>query len=295
MSQNNAFFTDPDEFGRMGPRVARGANETDKQLRHRVRLGIKDGDDGEGTDGDTLKRVQAYLVSRGLPSFRQLDLHVHKGVLHIYGETRSQFERQLLLQSVRRISGVKDVIADVTVKGDGGRVGEDEFADEQVDESPAWWQMLPSPGVLTAITVLVCLVGAHFLLRPTKYEYVAPVDKFVTGKFLFGGAPAPGASLTFYPDVSDIPESDDGESSVPSRVVANVGADGVFKISERGLPIGKPREYTVTAQWHQLVDNGSDFDPGPNVIPNKYGDPRSSTLRVELAKGKADVGTLEIK
>jgi hypothetical protein len=62
--------------------------------------------------------------------------------------------------------------------------------------------------------------------------------------------------------------------------------------SEDGVPAG---EYRITVHWHQLVQNGGSFEPGPDVVPPQYSNPAQTALRVSIAAGENQIPPLNLR
>ena len=99
----------------------------------------------------------------------------------------------------------------------------------------------------------------------------------VTGKVLVGEEPASGAFVVFHPVAVD----DDSFE----RPRAQVRADGSFVVTTffdgDGAPAG---QYAVTVEWRKLIRAGGDAVAGPNVVPDSYGRPDSTPLKVTVAE-----------
>ena len=95
----------------------------------------------------------------------------------------------------------------------------------------------------------------------------------VTGKVLVGQEPASGAFVVFHPIA--------GEKSTFDRPRAQVRPDGSFEVTTfldgDGAPAGK---YAVTVEWRKLIRAGGEAVAGPNVVPDPYGNPTSTPLKV---------------
>jgi hypothetical protein len=110
---------------------------------------------------------------------------------------------------------------------------------------------------------------------------VFPVEGSITLK----GQPMPGAVITLHP------KAPHEKAPLPRGEITK---DGVLKVSTYNGGDGAPAgEYTVTVQWYKLVKNGADVVAGPNVVPAKYGQARSSNLVVKVAE--AGPNSIDIK
>jgi hypothetical protein len=104
----------------------------------------------------------------------------------------------------------------------------------------------------------------------------------VRGQVLYEGKPPPGALVIFHP-------LNDPDPRAP-RAVARVDADGNFTPTTYRTDDGAAAgEYAVTVTWVQEVDNQSapkeEQRPPRNLVPDRYGKPETSGLRVRIEKG----------
>lgn len=107
----------------------------------------------------------------------------------------------------------------------------------------------------------------------------------VQGQVELDGKLTPGAMVALHPV----------DATVTVHPVGTVGADGNFKISTYGSNDGAPAgDYTVTVTWYQLVGEGTNKTPGPNVVPNIYRSPKTSPLKVAVREAPTDLGKLAI-
>jgi hypothetical protein len=67
------------------------------------------------TDADLVRRARAYLASRGFLSFRRLDIGSRGGVVTLTGTLSTYYERQVALESARRVAGVLGVVDAIRV------------------------------------------------------------------------------------------------------------------------------------------------------------------------------------
>jgi hypothetical protein len=100
----------------------------------------------------------------------------------------------------------------------------------------------------------------------------------VKGTITFKGEPMSGALVALHPQSPQ-------EGTPNPR--ANVGKDGAFDVSTYVTADGAPEgDYVLTVLWYKPVKKGSDIVEGPNVIPAKYANPATSTLRVSVKPGE---------
>ncbi len=122
--------------------------------------------------------------------------------------------------------------------------------------------------VSAAVPVLIAGCGKA---APDRVE-VFPVDGVVT----FDGRPTPGATIVLHPKLP-------GASQAPAPR-AQVEKDGSFRFSTYDAADGVPAgEYVATIAWYKLVGKGNDLQPGPNVLPAKYSNPKTSKWVIRVA------------
>jgi hypothetical protein len=103
----------------------------------------------------------------------------------------------------------------------------------------------------------------------------------VSGSVSFEGKPTPGAIVMFF-------KADD-LASKGFRIAGEVDEEGFFEmmtgVSAGALPGVKEGQYIVTVVWQKRLtpwDKDSDMI---DLIPEKYGDAKSSTLRAQVKAG----------
>jgi len=114
----------------------------------------------------------------------------------------------------------------------------------------------------------------------------------VSGSVSFDGKPAAGALVLFLP--ADAPDSS------TYRIAGTVEEDGSFEmrtsVPEGTRPGVAPGEYVVTISWNELVDpRDRDSDEGPDLLPSRYKDHRTSGLRAEIVEGKNELEPFDLK
>ncbi len=108
----------------------------------------------------------------------------------------------------------------------------------------------------------------------------------VHGQVLYEDKPTPGALVIFHP-------LNDSDPQAP-RPVARVGADGSFAPTTYRADDGAPAgEYAVTVVWVKEVDNQDapreEQREPRNLLPDRYGKPDTSGLRVQIKEGRNDL------
>jgi hypothetical protein len=110
----------------------------------------------------------------------------------------------------------------------------------------------------------------------------------VTGKVVFQGQSTPGALVVYHPA--------QGESATAPPAQATVRDDGTYSLTTYTANDGaQPGEYKVTVEWRRLVTDDGDAKPGPNLLPDKYSQFKSSDLVVHVAEGSDQSHTLAIQ
>ncbi len=109
----------------------------------------------------------------------------------------------------------------------------------------------------------------------------------VEGKLIYDSGSPEGAIVTLHPENASL------DSLRPS---AKVASDGSFKITTYqngdGAPVGT---YKVTVQLFKLPAKTEEFKPGRNVLPAKYGSPKTSQLSVAVNEGKNEIAPIHLK
>lgn len=97
----------------------------------------------------------------------------------------------------------------------------------------------------------------------------------VSGKLTFDGKPPAGAQITLHPVSAGV------EGVAPSGAVK---PDGSFQVSAYQAGDGAPAgDYVATVQWFRFDEKLG--GAGPNVIPAKYTDPKTSPIKVTVKAG----------
>jgi hypothetical protein len=109
----------------------------------------------------------------------------------------------------------------------------------------------------------------------------------VEGQVLWNGKPLEGAQVVFYAQ---------GELDASVRSPrARTGPDGRFHIGTYDKADGAPEgQYAVTVVRFPMVQKGSDSVPGPNALPRKYANPKTTDLRLQIVKGANSLPPLEL-
>jgi hypothetical protein len=108
----------------------------------------------------------------------------------------------------------------------------------------------------------------------------------VSGKVTYQGQAPVGAQVVLYP-VNNWAAS----GVAPTGIVLD---DGSFKITAYDPDDGAPQgDYVATIQWFKITKEAG--GPGPNVIPKKYTNPKTSPIKVSVASsGSTEIPTITI-
>jgi hypothetical protein len=109
----------------------------------------------------------------------------------------------------------------------------------------------------------------------------------VTGAIQFRGKPVNGAFVTLHPKAP--------ADGVPSPR-ASVAKDGSFAVSTYDGGDGAPAgDYVLTVQWYKPVKVGNDLVGGPNVLPAKYANAKTSDIRITVAAGENRLRPIQLR
>ncbi|MFN5850610.1 MAG: hypothetical protein ACK56G_20475 [Pirellulaceae bacterium] len=59
-----------------------------------------------------------------------------------------------------------------------------------------------------------------------------------------------------------------------------------------GASVGK---YRVTVECYQIRGEGSQWEPGPNILPPLYANPSTTPIEVSVTKEDSSVNRIEVK
>lgn len=113
----------------------------------------------------------------------------------------------------------------------------------------------------------------------------------VSGSVSFEGKPTPGAVVLFLragdPDAKGL------------RIAGIVDEEGFFEmsttVSAGTLPGVQEGSYIATVTWAKPINpDDKDSDMGPDLLPEKYKDHKTSTLRVEIEAGENVLNPFEL-
>jgi hypothetical protein len=127
---------------------------------------------------------------------------------------------------------------------------------------------------LRGLLALISLAG-FFVSVGCNSEVRVPVFP-VTGKVTYQGQTPVGAQVVLHPVIYTGPDS--------ITPIGTVLDDGSFKVTAYDPGDGAPQgDYVATVQWFKITKEAG--APGPNVIPKKYADPKTSPIKVTVAGG----------
>jgi|GEM_PF-5384068 len=227
---------------------------------------------GESDDA-VRERIMASLQATQIPGLMKLQVAVKGHSITLSGSVASDYERQLVLQMVRRECDawhVRNGIAVVEARTA-------RFA-KLVEFSRDVWHVYRKE-VLTIAALILVAVGYVF-----PWPTFAPAATYpVTTEAVFEKEPMSGATIVLHPRNWKLP----GEACP----VGKVDPRGKVTFSTFGDKDGVPAgEYVVTARWSKLITTpDGDAVPGPNVIPPVFADPATSPIRFRVDAKQADV------
>lgn len=133
-------------------------------------------------------------------------------------------------------------------------------------------------GMLVVLPALLGLCGCE----------KAPVPVFpVTGQVTYKGKPAAGATVVLFTT-----KAEDTSDVAPSAVVKD---DGSFAITVYEPGDGAPEgDYVATVQWRKMVTGAGGSAAGPNVLPEKYANPKTTPIKVSVAGAATQIPPINI-
>jgi hypothetical protein len=130
---------------------------------------------------------------------------------------------------------------------------------------------------ITTLAAVTTLAGCSSEVRIPVFP--------VSGKVTYQGHAPVGAQIILHPVKYSGPDS-----------VAPVGTvldDGSFKVTAYDPGDGAPQgDYVATVQWFKITKEAG--GPGPNVLPKKYADPKTSPIKITVNSGPTDVPPITI-
>ncbi|MBS0266480.1 MAG: hypothetical protein JSS02_31400 [Planctomycetes bacterium] len=127
----------------------------------------------------------------------------------------------------------------------------------------------------------------------------------VRGMVLVNGQPAAGARVTFHPAEGGKPVFEPAKTVAAGKITppelslmpwAIAEADGSFEVTTfepyDGIPAG---DYLVTVSWAPQISGGSEPEEGPDRLPPRFQDPKTSGLSVTVEPGETELPPLKIE
>jgi hypothetical protein len=109
------------------------------------------------------------------------------------------------------------------------------------------------------------------------------------GQVLWQGKPLAGALVVFCPQT---PSKEKHHVSPKARTDAN----GKFRLTTFAAGDGAAEgEYAVVVTCNPVVQAGDGWAPGPNILPPKYANLKTTNLRATIAKGAGSLPALDLK
>ncbi len=237
--------------------------------------------EAEMSDDDLLDRVAAHLQKTGIITFQRLRATVRRGEVTITGAVASEYEKQTLLSSLKRLQlpGVRKWIDAVTIV---------EVVPEPRDSLLTQLSDLLPTKRVTGWIAAVSVVAVVLFLAPWAKSSHAVETVAVSVHVNYEGHPAVGAFVTLHPiGVSQLPPN--------VRPSGYVQANGAVKFNTFGSLDGVPAgEYLATVQWNRLIEKDGESSPGPNIVPDRYGLPVTSGLKLQIKAGQKDLPALQL-
>ncbi len=136
---------------------------------------------------------------------------------------------------------------------------------------------------LLGLLLMACLITSCGPKGPPRKETFP-----VTGEIVVDGSPAASVQVT----LTDVKGMDEKMPTVSSAMTDD---NGKFAISTYQQADGVPEgEYSVTFMWGTLNLFSMQYG-GPDKLNDKYSDPKKSTFKVTVEKGKpTDMGRVEL-
>ncbi len=149
----------------------------------------------------------------------------------------------------------------------------------QVSLRPRW--MRPVLLVMAGMTLAIagCSKGRHDRIA------VYPAE----GQVLWQGAPLAGAQVVLLS-----PQQSKDAKTIPSR--GRTDTNGKFRLTTYEAGDGAPEgDYAVVVTCNPVVKTDDGWVVGPNTLPRKYANVKTTDLRVTLTKGPNTLPPLDLK
>jgi hypothetical protein len=151
------------------------------------------------------------------------------------------------------------------------------FGDNAANPRPAGGKRICGLFSLASLVAILVASGCNTETRVPVFP--------VSGKLTYQGQAPVGAQVVLHP------VNTSGTNEVaPTGIVLD---DGSFKITAYDPEDGAPQgDYVATVQWFKITkDVGG---PGPNVIPKKYTNPKTSPIKITVSGGPTEVPPITI-
>lgn len=213
----------------------------------------------EASDLELEQQIQGALDKLQVASLRRVLVDVRQGIVALSGEVNSFYAKQLAQHSARRFAGDSRVIDEVRVS------------------TPA---DLRTSTRLSRATAVALALFAALLVGCSKPQVERVAVHPVSGQVTLNGRPAAGALVVFHAkQPADAP---------PPRAQAD--SSGNFQLSTFAGADGAPAgEYVITVELRPLMQKDGEFVPGPNQVPPKYTQPKTSSLTAQVVEGENNV------
>ena len=113
---------------------------------------------------------------------------------------------------------------------------------------------------------------------------VVPVEGLVN----YQGKPLANALVVMHPV--------DKSNPAATTCRATTKSDGTFEVTtylaNDGAPVG---EYILTVECYQLKGGNGSWEPGPNILPARYGSMATSDLKLVVQEGEKAVRVIDLK
>jgi hypothetical protein len=110
----------------------------------------------------------------------------------------------------------------------------------------------------------------------------------VNGAVTFDGRATPGAMIVLH--------AKSGASANMPTPRAQVEGDGSFRFTTYKTGDGVPSgDYVATIAWYKLVGKPGDYQAGPNVLPPKYANPKTSSWEIRVADQAAQLPPVQLR
>jgi hypothetical protein len=227
------------------------------------------------TDAELLRSVRVRLSRLGARFLRGIQPTVGTRIVTLRGQVDSDYERKVVVQLVRQIAGVRDVV-------DNLRHGEPPARPQPEPAASVAARRFPIRRKHAVAAVLASLVAATAW---SAFDH-APVVPVMATLRVFGCS-ADGVVLTLHP----IYERGDDAPRPRGRVAGTGRIEWTTYERGDGLP---PGEYAVTAFWDQPAVGKHGDSPAAPTIAACYARPETSPLRITVTDDECQPIQLEL-